>query len=549
MPPAMDSESLEMVIEAFRDYAAANFTDSTLLEWDEKEIFPLDVIRDMCGEGLGIQLLFIEEEYGGMGGGAFDVYRLCEEVARVDLGIATGVLATFLGSDPIKFGGTEEQRMRWMSQIAEEGLLMAYGATEPAAGSDLGAMRTVAEHVIEDGKVVGYSISGNKQWISNGGHADLYTILANAPGGPCWFVMDQGTKGFTPGKPEDKHGIRSSNTAALTLENVFVEADRLVGGVEGQGLLQAQMVFGYTRLMVAAFGLGGGWAALDRAITYSTERIQTGTPLSEKQGFTHKLIIPHVARLEASRAYIEDTAERIDSSDETFNTEGAIAKYLATEAGNDAADAAIQALGGYGYSREYMVEKIRRDVRITTIYEGTSEIMEMTIARGRWKNHLLTRGQYYRDEASSLEALALKHPTVGADIAALTLRALAEVLEQARTARLTRQQHLLMRLGQLIGHAEGAAVFARRSAKLATDDVHSKAHRRFGAEMSSVLSRIYARETAHRVATDGMRWVLGAAETHNPALAEQMGLTALQRAQVGLVADMDRAADLLYDRA
>ena len=145
--------------------------------------------------------------------------------------------------------------------------------------------------------------------------------------------------------------------------------------------------------------LGAGWAALDRAIPYSTKRIQAGAPLSEKQGYTHKLIVPNVARLEAARAYIEQTAERIDAGEGSLNTEGAIAKYMATEAGNQAAEASIQALGGYGYTHEYLVEKISRDVRITTIYEGTSEIMEMTISRDRWQLHLKTRGQHYHDKA------------------------------------------------------------------------------------------------------------------------------------------------------
>ncbi len=155
--------------------------------------------------------------------------------------------------------------------------------------------------------------------------------------------------------------------------------------------------------MVAAFGLGGGWSALDRAIPYSTKRIQAGAPLSEKQGYTHKLIVPHVVRLEAARAYIEETAERIDAGRRgSLNTEGAIAKYMATEAGNAAAEASIQALGGYGYTHEYMVEKISRDVRITTIYEGTSEIMEMTISRDRWQLHLKTRGQHYHEQAQEV---------------------------------------------------------------------------------------------------------------------------------------------------
>src|SRR5437588_2274291 len=170
--------------------------------------------------------------------------------------------------------------------------------------------------------------------------------------------------------------------------------------------------------MVAAFGLGAGWAALDRAIPYSTKRIQAGAPLSEKQGYTHKLIVPNVARLEAARSFIEETAERIDAGEGSLNTEGAIAKYLASEFGNLAADAAIQALGGYGYTREYMVEKIKRDARITTIYEGTSEILEMTISRDRWQTHLKTRGQHYHDRARELEALAAARPGVGADLAA-----------------------------------------------------------------------------------------------------------------------------------
>ena len=225
------------------------------------------------------------------------------------------LFATFLGSDPITFGATPEQKKKWLGRIADEGILFAYGATEPEAGSDLGALKTTADRVEKDGKIVGYKINGSKQWISNGGIADVYTILANTPAGPSWFIVEKGAPGFTHDKPEDKHGIRLSNTAALALDNVYVDADRLVGGVEGQGLVQAQMVFGYTRVMVAAFGLGAGWSALDRAIPYSTKRIQAGSPLSEKQGYTHKLIVPNVARLEAARSYIEETAERIDAGE------------------------------------------------------------------------------------------------------------------------------------------------------------------------------------------------------------------------------------------
>ncbi|MDJ0961108.1 MAG: acyl-CoA dehydrogenase family protein, partial [Acidimicrobiia bacterium] len=387
MTAGLDRDTLNLVLSTIRDFAGDQLSDEYLIELDTKDEFPEDIVRTMLAD-LGVSLLFIPEEYGGMGASTFDVYRVCELLARIDVGVATGVFATFLGSDPIVFGATDEQKARWLSMLAEQGLMMAYGATEPEAGSDLGALRTTAKRIEEDGEIVGYIINGNKQWISNGAYADLYTILANTPEGPTWFVVDRDTEGFDKGKPEDKHGIRASNTSSLSLQDVRVDADRLVGEAEGLGLAQAQAVFGYTRLMVAAFGLGAGWEAMDRAIPYSEERIQGGSPLSEKQGYTHKLIVPNVVRLEAARAYIEETATRIDAGEGELNTEGAIAKYMGSVAGNIAADDAIQALGGYGYTKEYMVEKISRDVRITTIYEGTSEIMEMTMARDRWQEHL-----------------------------------------------------------------------------------------------------------------------------------------------------------------
>jgi alkylation response protein AidB-like acyl-CoA dehydrogenase len=547
----LDAEALELTLKSLKDFAKDRLPDEKLIQLDARDECPLEIVQGMCGDELGIQLLFIPEEYGGMGGGAFDVYRVCEEMARVDLGVATSVLATFLGSDPIFVGATPEQKKEWLTRIADEGLLFAYGATEPAAGSDLAALRTVAERVTVDGHIVGYKINGNKQWISNGGIAGAYTVLANTPSGPSWFIVDRDAPGFHKGRPEDKHGIRLSNTAALSLDDVYVDAGRLIGGVEGLGLTQAQAVFGYTRLMVAAFGLGAGWAALDRAIPYSAERIQAGAPLSEKQGYTHKLIVPHVARLEAGRAYIEETASRIDAGEGSLNTEGAIAKYMATEAGNMAADAAIQAFGGYGYTHEFMVEKIKRDVRITTIFEGTSEIMEMSISRDRWQLHLKTRGAHYINDARALEALHAKHPNVGADIAALANHALAAVMENARQTRLTRHQHVLLRLGELICYAECAGCLARRAAAVAERKLSGKAHRRFDADAAAALSRIFAREAAQKVAADGLRRAVGAGGVSDAAMSafeSSLGLPAIHRAQAGLIADMDHIADVLYDR-
>ena len=551
----LDNDTLTMMLDALGEFVGHALTPKLQLELDHDDVCPEDIVRAMSDPSkLGVQLVFVPEAYGGMGGGAFDSYRVCEVMARHDIGLATAVFATFLGSDPILFGATEAQKLRWLGAIAEQGLVFAYGATEPEAGSDLGAMKTTAVRIEEDGVITGSRINGNKQWISNGSIADVATILARTPEGPSWFIVPRETPGFTAAHPEDKHGLRLSNTAALFLDDVVVPADQLVGEVEGKGLIQAQQVFGYTRLMVAAFGLGGGWEALDRAIAYSLERKQGGSPLAEKQGFTHKLIVPHAVRLEAARSYIEETADQIDrglGENGALNTEGAIAKLMATEAGNAAADAAIQAHGGYGYTREYVVEKIKRDVRITTIYEGTSEIMEMTIARDRWQQHLKTSGAYYSDRAAALVRLHAGHPTVGAQYAALAAQALAAVLEACRVARLTRNQHILFRLGELIMYAECAESLARRAADALDGTPHEKSLVRFDGDALATMSRVFARETAQKIGQEGVRWVAGSIDAGSADVASLLASIpheAIRGAQAGLLADMDRVADVLYGR-
>ena len=538
--PGLDHETREMILDTLKKYAERKLTPEYLIELDHKDEFPRQILQELYDPSqLGLHLVFIPEAYDGLGGGAYDIYRVSELMAAIDLGVATGVLATFLGTDPISVGGTEAQKRHWMGRVAEESLLVAYGATEPQAGSDLAALSTKAEPVVEDGVVKGYKLNGRKQWISNGGVADVYTILANAPGGPSWFIVEADAPGFAKGKSEDKHGIRASNTAALFLEDVFVPADRLVGGEEGKGLAQAQAVFGYTRLMVGAFGLGAGWEALRRAIRYSQERVQAGAPLSQKQGYMHKLIVPNAVRLEAARSYIEWVAERLDAGGgHGLQTEGAVAKYAATEAGNKAAEDAIQALGGYGYTKEYMVEKIKRDVRITTIYEGTSEIMEWTIARDRWQEHLKSRGNYYNDWAARLDALHVQEMENGANYAALALRALATIMERCRIDRLTRNQHVLFRLGELVAWAETAAIFSERVTANPTEAIPLDVPTR------QTLARIYGRQAALKVAADGLQWAIGAGQS-DPNLANTLNLPAIFQAQAGLMADMDCAAEAL----
>jgi alkylation response protein AidB-like acyl-CoA dehydrogenase len=532
--PQLDSITRNLMLDSLNEYAKRKLPYDFIREKDRENECPVDILREMYDpEVLGIHLISIPREYGGIGGGTTDLYRICELLAKIDLGVATSVFATYLGIDPINVGGTEEQKKKWLGRIAEKRLMVAYGATEPDAGSDLVNLKTKAEHVVRDGKIIGYRITGLKQWISNGGIADLYTILAMAPGGPSWFVVERDTEGFTPAHHEDKHGIRLSNTAGLSLDSVYVPADNLIGSVEGQGLLQAQAVFGYTRLMVAAFGLGCGWSALETAVRYSQQRIQSGGPLSEKQGYTHKLIVPHAVNLEAARAYIEYVAQRLDSGEHGLATEGAIAKYWSTESGNRAAEDSIQALGGYGYTKDFPVEKIKRDVKITCIYEGTNEIMEMTIYRGRWQEHLKTRGSYYLNMADELDELSKKNTDCGMSVAAMGLRALSAVMEECRLNKLTRHQHVTFVLGRLISMAEHSYIFS----KAAAAERYSESVK-FDKPTYKAMARVFAKNAALEVAIRGSSLVLGAVDKATN-LAEKINLAAIEKEQYGIISDMD----------
>jgi alkylation response protein AidB-like acyl-CoA dehydrogenase len=541
MKRGLDSESLDTILRSLAQFGNREIPRAWRLKADASGEFPEATLRQLMSE-IGLHLILIPEAYGGLGGGAYDIYRVSEAMAGLDLGLATSFLAIALGMDPIAVGGTEEQKQLWMGRIAEEGLLVGYGVTEPTAGSDLSTLRTKAEPVERDGQLWGYRINGEKQFITNGGVASLFTVLAQTEAGPTFFVVESGTPGLSGGKHEDKHGIRISNTAPLTLEDVEVPLDHLIGGELGRGLAQAQEVFGYTRLMVAAFGLGAGVAALERAAGYARERRQGGSLLSEKQAFTHKLIVPHAARLAAARAYIEEVADRLDSGEHGLQTEGAIAKLCATEAGNAAADAAIQAHGGYGYIREYEVEKIRRDVRITTIYEGTSEIMQWTIGRDLWRAHLQTQGRVFADRAQGLLELGARAPAVGAATAALAVQCLAELFERARKSRLTRHQHILFRLGELVMQVETAGALCRAAA------AGTGRGPRPDAETHKAMARLTAREAAAAVAAEATRWLIGAdAEADVDERALRLG--EIRRAQKGLLADMDTIAAGIFGAA
>ncbi len=534
----IDPEMFEMILDSIDKLEKDKLPLETKLKLDITGEYPADLIRFIMGPEMGLHLLFISEEYGGLGASAYELATISERMAKMDLAIATSLLVVCLGMDPIRVGSTEEQKNKYITRIAEEGLMMAYGVTEPDAGSNVQALKTRAERVLDDsGKIVAYKINGQKQFITNAAVADLFTILADTPEGPSFFIVESGTNGLQAGKHEDKHGIRASNTSPLILDNVEVPAENLVGGVEGQGLKQANEVFGYTRLMVAAFGLGGGMASLERVVKYSKERIQFKTTLSEKQGYTHKLIVPHAVRLEAARAYIEETTIKLDSSDEDFQVEGSIAKYFATEAGDHMANDGIQALGGYGYMREYEVEKIKRDIKILTIYEGTSEIQQNIIAMFRLRSTIRSAGDFYETFAKNLETLP---EDTNGPLLAQTIRAMNDVIVTARNCKLTSYQYVLFLLADMMTWCEVANALCHKSSDPDSVTVHTP-------EYLKACARLFVRESIEKVYINGLKIVQGcdkiSEEVKKKLEALNVGL-----AMKDIIKDMDYiASELVSD--
>jgi len=537
----LDEETRQMVVDTVRQLSKRLLTKKAVLEWDRDEVFPEAAVREMLSPEIGLQLLFIPEAYGGMGGGAMDCCAVTREMSKICLGVGTAFFAIQLGSDPIIVGGTEAQKERWLGAVAEGHSLVAYAVTEAEAGSNLASLKTKAEPVMDDsGTLTGYRINGSKQFISTGGYADFVTVLAQTPEGPTFFVVEKGTQGFEQHKGEEKHGIRASNTSPLTFTDVYVPVENMIGDAPGKGLKQANQVFGYTRLMVAAMALGAGEAALEGiVIPYAHERIQFGGPLSAKKGYTNKLIVPHWVNLKAAAAHIEAIAHRIDSEDKDFQVEGSIAKLFTSEAANRAADDAMQALGGYGYISEFGVEKIKRDVKITCIYEGTSEIQQNIVSTFRWKKTRKTKGAFYEEVAKGLDGLHGDCDRAGCRTFAACARALNRTIDFAHENRLTRHQQVMFALADMMTHVEVGESMAR----LAVNEAD---------EINLAAARVFANTCARLVAEKTRLIVMGsdvvAAETADQFLAS-LDLSALEVSYRGLIDDMDRIADRIFERA
>jgi alkylation response protein AidB-like acyl-CoA dehydrogenase len=531
----MDQETYSMVLDTLKKIEREKLALETRLAMDEKGEFPEDLIRFMLGADIGLHLIFVPEEYGGLGASAVQIARMSEEMAKIDMAIATSFLAICLGMDPIRVGATESQKELYIRRIADEGLIVGYGVTEPEAGSNVQSLKTRAERVLGDnGEIKGYRINGQKQFITNGGVADLYTILADTPEGPSFFIIEGGTPGIVPGAHEDKHGIRASNTASVTLEDLYVPAENLVGGIEGMGLKQANRVFGYTRLMVATFGLAASAATLEKVTAYAKQRVQFGTTLAEKQGYTHKFLVTHAVRMEAARAYIEEVASRIDSGQEDLQVEGSIAKYFATEAGDAAADHGIQALGGYGYIRDYEVEKIKRDVKITTIFEGTSEIQQSIISVFRLRETVHTKGEFYRHMAQQLSGLPGE---TGGPLLAPAIEALNELIFIARRRKATKSQYVLFLLADMMTWAEVATVTCIKAAS-------RQGNAAVPAGYMSAVARLFAREAIEMIYLNSWK-ILSSVEPLPEEMASKLDSLSLQRVFEDVLTDMDLVAQQL----
>jgi len=345
-------------------------------KYDEENAFPHEIVEIFKQTDLFAVL--IPEEYDGISGSVTDLSIVTEELSRVCGGIGLSFGATGLGLYPILISGNEEQKQKYLTPIANGEKLAAFALTEANAGSDAGAIETTAD---KDGDF--YVLNGTKQWITNGGEADIYTVFAmtdknkGARGCSC-FIVEKGTPGFTFGKKEDKIGIRASATRELVFENCRIPKENLLQK-EGKGFMIAMKTFDKSRPMVGAQAVGIAQGAYEEAAKYSKERHQFGKPIASFQAVQH-MLADMATQIEAARALVMATARMIDSGAKKYSKESAMCKVFASDVAMKVTVDAVQVLGGYGYMKEYPVEKMMRDAKITQIYEGTNQVQRNIIA-------------------------------------------------------------------------------------------------------------------------------------------------------------------------
>ncbi len=346
-------------------------------ELDEKEEFPWEIMKTLAqSDFFGIN---IPEEYGGMGLGGFEFTLAVEELSRVCLGVSTSYAANALGTYPILLYSSDEQKRKYLPDIASGKRLVAFALTEASAGSDAAGVQTTARL---DGNE--YVLNGTKQWITNGGEAEIYTIIAitnrnKGARGASAFVVEKGTPGFSFGKKENKLGIRSSSTRELIFENCRIPKENIIGK-QGIGFIVAMKTLDKSRTGVGAQGVGVAQGAFEAAAEFAKERKQFGQPIISIQAVQH-MLANMATQIEAARSLVYSVAKFVDSNSKDISKESAMAKLFATDIAMNVTIDAVQVMGGSGYMREYPVEKMMRDAKILQIYEGTNQIQRNVIGQ------------------------------------------------------------------------------------------------------------------------------------------------------------------------
>jgi butyryl-CoA dehydrogenase len=345
-------------------------------EYDESGEFPWPIVKvladsDLCG-------IYIPEEYGGTGGGVTELAIATEELSKACGGIALAFAATALGTYPIILFGNDEQKKKYLPDIAAGKKLAAFAITEAEAGSDAGSIRTTAK---KDGDH--YILNGTKQWITNGGEAEVYIVIAmtnksKGARGASALIVEKGTPGFDFGKKEDKLGIRASATRELVFTDCKIPKENILSR-EGMGFIIAMKTFDNSRPGVAAQAVGIAQGAFDLALKYAHERQQFGQSISSFQGIQF-MLADMATEIEAARALVISAARMIDSGAKDVAGVSAMAKMYASDVAMKVTVDCIQVYGGYGYMKDYPVEKYMRDAKITQIYEGTNQIQRGVIA-------------------------------------------------------------------------------------------------------------------------------------------------------------------------
>ena len=370
------SEEQLMIAASAKDFAEQHIRPH-IMEWDEAQTFPIDLFKK-AGE-MGFMGVFIPEKYGGSGLGYHEYVMVIEEISKVDPSIGLSVAAhNSLCSGHIYYFGNEEQKKKWLPKLASAEWIGAWGLTEHNTGSDAGGMNTTA---VKNGDH--YIINGAKNFITHGISGDIAVVIVRTGDkgdshGMSAFVIEKGTPGFSSGKKEDKLGMRASETAELVFDNCRVHKDNMLGG-EGEGFVQSLKVLDGGRISIGALSLGISKGAYQAALKYSKERVQFGKPISSFQGISFKLS-DMATQIETSELLLHKAASKKNAG-ERMTKLGAMAKMYASEVCVKIANEAVQIHGGYGYSKEFPVEKFYRDSKLCTIGEGTTEIQKLVIAR------------------------------------------------------------------------------------------------------------------------------------------------------------------------